>query len=44
MPPHPAAKSATSAAALGFPDTAVATRPRMAGETEIGRASCRERV
>ena len=32
MPPHPAAKSATSAAALGFPETAVVTRPRMAGE------------
>ena len=32
MPPHPAAKSATSAAALGLPETAVATRPRMAGE------------
>lgn len=33
MPPHPAAKSATSAAALGFPEiTATPIRPRMAGE------------
>lgn len=32
MPPHPAAKSAASAAALGFPETsAIPTRPRMAG-------------
>ena len=41
MPPHPAAKSATSAAALGFPDTAVATRPRMAGET-AGQAGSKD--
>lgn len=32
MPPRPTVKSATSAAALGFPETsAVPTRPRMAG-------------
>ena len=41
MPPHPAAKSATSAAALGFPQTAVATRPRMAGEAS-GQAGSRD--
>ncbi|MBI5940150.1 MAG: tetratricopeptide repeat protein [Caulobacterales bacterium] len=41
MPPHPAAKSATSAAALGFPETAVATRPRMAGET-AGQAGSKD--
>lgn len=41
MPPLPAAKSATSAAALGFPDTAVATRPRMAGET-AGQAGSKD--
>ncbi len=41
MPPHPAAKSATSAAALGFPETAVATRPRMVGET-AGQAGSKD--
>lgn len=41
MPPHPAAKSATSAAALGFPETAVATRPRMAGEAS-GQAGSKD--
>ncbi len=42
MPPHPARKSATSTAALGFPETtAVATRPRMAGEAS-GQAGSRD--
>lgn len=41
MPPHPAAKSATSAAALGFPEAAVATRPRMVGET-AGQAGSKD--
>lgn len=41
MPPYSAAKTATSAAALGFPETAVATRPRMAGET-AGQAGSKD--
>ena len=41
MPPQFAAKSAVSAAALGFPESsAVATRPRMAGEAS-GQAGSR---
>ena len=42
MPPHPAKKPATSAAALGFPETmAIPTRPRMAGEAS-GQAGSKD--
>jgi tetratricopeptide (TPR) repeat protein len=42
MPPQPAAKSAVSAAALGFPETdALPVRPRMAGEAS-GQAGSRD--
>ncbi|MDO8297616.1 MAG: tetratricopeptide repeat protein [Caulobacter sp.] len=42
MPPHPAAKSAVSAAALGFPQTTAApSRPRMASEA-AGQAGSKD--
>lgn len=42
MPPHPAARTAASAAAMGFPETtATPTRPRMAGAAS-GQAGSRD--